>query len=203
MKLYDRHKGLCRVSNLKHLVLTVPTVAHIDRAYVSWLRGCFRKLRRRQVFSRAWRGGVYTIETTYKADRGWHVHIHALIDGEYVPQSVIKAHWHDITGNAYIVSIQVARRAREVLKYVLKPSQELLARPWALREFLVAMHGSHLVSGWGRWYGVTADDDHGPWCCVFCGGLEFSRLVVPGSVNVSGIPLVRWDYGTCRWMLHG
>jgi hypothetical protein len=51
------------------------------------------------------RGGFYAIEPIHKG-RGWHVHIHAILDADYLPQAELSRLWHEITGDAYIVDIR-------------------------------------------------------------------------------------------------
>jgi len=69
--------------------------------------------------------GLSTLEITYNATEGWHVHRHIALDGSmYIPQVLLTVLWLDATRNAgRIVDIRAlrgARWAREVVKYVSK-----------------------------------------------------------------------------------
>lgn len=155
---------------------------------VSWARACFSRLRQRKVFKAAWLGGVYTIEFTYTKAKGWHVHIHALVDGRYVPQEVISKVWFEITGDSDVVWIARAKKSRQVLKYILKPSLELLDDPCALDDFLTVVEGRHLVAGWGKWYRVSERQLAGELVCPVCGSdnIEFLRWEIVGCRDPPG-----------------
>lgn len=154
-RLFEAHRHLTGRPNLKHLVLTFVNVQGLSWQYLEWVRGCFTRLRRRKLFRQSWVGGVYAIEFTYTKAKGWHVHIHALVDGRYVPQAVIAGVWRGITGSAEVVWIERAKSSRQVLKYILKPTMELLDSPDVLDNFLTVTEGRHFVSGWGKWYRVS------------------------------------------------
>ena len=153
--LFNAHKRLAGRPNLKHLVLTFKNVDGLTWETVDWVRNCFTRLRNRKLFKNSWRGGVYAIEFTFSKLKGWHIHIHALVDGDYVPQAVISQVWKQITGSSDVVWISRAKSSRQVLKYILKPSHELLDDTEALDNFLTVIQGRHFVSGWGKWYRVS------------------------------------------------
>lgn len=62
-----------------HLTLTVQNITNEDQQFVRRLRRAFGKLRHRKIWKTNVRGGVAGIEVTNKG-KGWHPHIHALID---------------------------------------------------------------------------------------------------------------------------
>ncbi|GAI61212.1 unnamed protein product, partial [marine sediment metagenome] len=101
--------------SLKHLVLTLKNVPGLTWSSVDQVRQYFTRLRHRQLFKAAWRGGVYGIEFTWTGDKGWHIHIHALIDGDYIPQAVISRHWFEITGDSQVVWITRSKNSRQAL----------------------------------------------------------------------------------------
>ena len=92
------------------------------------------------------------MEFTYSATERWHPHIHALVDGRFVPQAAIAVAWKQITGSSDVVWLRRADRSKQVLKYILKPGDDLLDDPAALDNFLTVIADRHFVSGWGRWY---------------------------------------------------
>ena len=178
-RLFELHKDLCGRPNLKHLVLTVPNVDHLSREVINELRGAFTKLRRRKAFRGAWRGGVYSIEFTFSQATRWHVHVHVLIDGRYLPQPYIKRVWGEITGGRRDVWIGMASNPRQVLKYILAPGSDLWREPAALRELMEATRGVHLTCGFGIWYLVRGLSPRGELVCPFCGSRHISIEVVP------------------------
>ena len=68
------------------------------------LKEAWKKLRRRAPYKEVWQGGLYTIEVVNKG-RGWHVHLHILVEGGYVSQRLLAADWKELTGD-YIVDIR-------------------------------------------------------------------------------------------------
>lgn len=186
VRLFEAHKRLTGVKHLKHLVLTIKNVPGLTWRSVPEVRRSFTRLRHRRLFKTAWRGGIYTIEFTYTGDKGWHIHIHALIDGAYIPQAVISKHWLDITGDSQVVWITGAKNSRQVLKYVLKPTRELFDDSVALDNFLTAIAGKHLVAGFGLWYRVTEKQLQGEFCCPKCGSTNIKLC----GRRVAGTPFV-------------
>jgi len=188
-RLANAHERLTGQPNLKHLVLTFKNTPQLSADTIPWMQQCLTRLRHRKVFARAWRGGIYAFEFTYTKAKGWHPHIHALVDGDYIPQAVISKAWKEVTGSSDVVWIERARNSRQVLKYILKPGAELLGDPVALDNFLTVIHGRHLVSGWGRWHRVTERWLMGDDLCPFC-----------GSENLETVGLVVWSHYYGRWV---
>lgn len=172
--LFDRHSRLMSTPNLKHLVFTVQTSSHIDRAYVKSLVAAFNKLRRKVFYRHSWRGGVRQVEFVYTPQGawefdhkkhkffhktpGWHVHIHCLIDGKYVPQAKIAKDWQQVTkGQGTIIWIERAKNPMQALKYVLKPDSELLETGEAFYDLLDAIQSLHLVAGFGAYWKVKGE----------------------------------------------
>jgi len=199
--LFDEHSRLARVAGGKHLVLTLKNIPGLGPQRwpngkvmdaVDWIRSCFTRLRNRKFFKRAWRGGIYSIEFTWSIDEGWHVHIHAFLNGQFVPQSVISEVWERITGNSKVVWIKAKGSMKEVLKYILKPinftasglrmvvGDEEIAL--ALDDFLTVTEGKHLVSTWGEAWDLKAGAieqgrglsyaDGGTRACPMCAGYQ-------------------------------
>jgi len=179
----------------------------------------------RKRFREAWRGGGYAIEITWNARYGWHVHLHSLVDGGYVPQAEIAAAWAEVTGDGRIVDIRAVRNPRQVFKYILKPNEDVLTQPDLFRELVDTIEGSRLFQPWGTWSGnhrpVDADDgdlDDGPgrldegtpglagvdaMRCPYCGGRNYRSTVWREDVDVSHVPLLRRGDNGTGWVLDG
>lgn len=174
MRLFDRHEKLMSVPHLKHLVLTVQTSVHISPELVRSIVGAFNRLRNKVFYRKSWRGGVrqvefvYTPQNTWEFDHrrkqffrktpGWHIHIHCLIDGKYVPQDKIAKDWKVVTkGLGTIIWIERAKNPMQALKYVLKPDLEILQCPEALDGFIETIQSLHLVSGFGLYWKVRGE----------------------------------------------
>lgn len=128
----------------KHVVLTCRNSDNLTKERVQWFKDCFSRLRARVFckqrtdchfdedpvtgqpsdrYSYAWLGGFYGIEVT-KESKGWHLHLHALVDCRFIDAVLLAREWADICGQEVaIVKVKDAREKsylQEVLKYVVK-----------------------------------------------------------------------------------
>lgn len=127
----------------------------------------FRRLRQTPEWRRWVRGAVATIEVTLGGNvRHWHVHLHFVWDGEYIPHAVIKRLWRQITGDSYIVDLKAIRGKRAAVHYITA----YIAKPMAVQgwtdeevqEYASAMHGRRLLSTSGSFHNPESDDDTEP-----------------------------------------
>jgi len=146
--------------SVRFLTLTLkhsdtPLSNQIDRIYA-----CFRHLRRAPFWQAKVQGGAAVLELTHGwKDDLWHVHLHCLLQGGYVRHADLKAEWHRITGDSYIVDIRPVgspeHAARYVTKYITKPvPNTVIRKPEPLREMLSACSHRRLVLTWGTWRGL-------------------------------------------------
>lgn len=109
----------------KHLVLTVRNSTTITKQYVRWFKDCFTRLRRSAVWQPV-RGGLYSLEVTNEG-RGWHLHMHILIDCNYVDISALTQRWAAIVGQDFAISkikdVRGKDYVKEVTKYSVKGNQ--------------------------------------------------------------------------------
>ncbi|HYU02097.1 MAG TPA: hypothetical protein VEK85_17135 [Gemmatimonadales bacterium] len=134
-----------------------------------------RKRPRRVVWWRHYvRGGVAFLEVTRNVDSGlWHVHLHALCAGRYIPTRAddnalgglrLSDVWRRCTGGrSYVVDVRavddVDAAAAEVSKYASKPLDgAILSDVDAAAELIRGMAGRRLCYTFGGWrgYGLTA-----------------------------------------------
>lgn len=175
-----RKRQYIKMKNPVFITLTEKNVLTIDKKYFSGLRRRVTKLRHRDIFDKC-EGGFYGIETTYNSDtKTWHVHVHMIVDTEYIPQAELSEAWEDITGGSYIVDIRKINNAekagKEVAKYIVKPG-EFLQDPELVNEFLNAVKGARLVSTFGKYHNIQFEDEDDcglPDCS--CGLNEWHRL---------------------------
>ena len=167
---------LSKMSHPVHIVLTVKNVKHIDKAYFTWLRGCFTKLRHRRLFD-GMRGGGYTIETTYNSRAGsWHVHLHILADVNWISQRELSSTWESITGSPVVWIRAVGCRGgqtlekavREIAKYIVKPG-DFLNEPDLVNEYLAAVKSMRLFQVFGDFLGMGSDVEGFEWPECWCG----------------------------------
>lgn len=114
-----------QVQQPKHVVLTARNTATITKEQVQKFKAAFAKLRRRKAFKN-WRGGFYSLEVTNEG-RGWHLHLHALIEARFIPADVLATEWGKLIGQDFaIVKVKDCREKsylQEVCKYAVKGSQ--------------------------------------------------------------------------------
>lgn len=147
--------------DVRFLTLTMkhspdPLSAQIDRIY-----SCFRRLRRQPFWLKAVTGGAAVLEVKHShRDNLWHVHLHALLDGSYLPQAAVKAGWYRITGDSYVVDIKPCRDPEKTASYLTKYITKsvpgtILGKPDQLAELITSFAGRRLVLTWGTWRGLA------------------------------------------------
>jgi hypothetical protein len=160
---------------LRFVTLTLRNDRDLDQA-VHRIRKAFTRLRHRRFWSSRVSSAAYAIETTYNRDTGeWHVHLHLVCEGRFIPQAELSAEWLAVTGDSYIVDVRAVTSPREgvkeLVKYTLKDAG---VPPRQLQEAAAVLHGRRLVGVVGRLYGVwneqkqAAQGHNEPWLCEVC-----------------------------------
>lgn len=148
----------------RFLTLTLAHRQETLREMFTRLHAYIKELRDQHFWRKAVWGGIFGFEVTRNTKTGsWHCHVHAIIDGEFMPQAVLKAAWQKITGDSFIVDIRAIpdrhKAARYISRYVAKPIDCSAWLPADLREYATAMHGRRLLQTFGNAHNVKADDD--------------------------------------------
>ena len=155
----DRRKILTfwnlRISQPKHLVLTRRNETGVlTQSLFKHTMASFARLRRCDVM-RECKGGCVSMETTHEG-RGWHVHLHALLDARFVDVKAVAIDWGRLMGQDFaIVRIDDLRTkpyAQEVLKYVVKSDDMVRWRPERILEFIRACRGVRFFRVFGSLY---------------------------------------------------
>lgn len=160
-------KGLKALENCndpRFLTVTLKSRNESLRRQLKQLTRCFAKLRRSAIWKAHVTGGLYVIEVTYNHQTDlFHPHLHAVVDGHYFPQPLLKGAWKVATGDSEIVHIaRTGKRealARYLSKYVAKGSD---AKEWPrlrLAEFATAIHGLRLVQTFGSLHAIKLSRD--------------------------------------------
>ena len=143
----------------KHVVLTVRNSAAITKDYVQWFKQSFSRLRRTK-FARNWRGGFYRLEVTLEK-KGWHLHLHALIDAGWIDARRLSETWAKIVGQEIaIVKVKDVHNREylaEVTKYTVKGSQLAGWQPEQIAEFIDAFQGVKTFGVFGSLYGKRTE----------------------------------------------
>lgn len=156
------------LATCRMITLTLKADQGSLKARLDRLISCFRLLRREEQWSEAVSGGIYTIEVTRnERTNNWHVHLHALVYGKYLPHGRLKRLWLKVTGDSEIVHVRAVESSKKaawyVAKYATKPTDPMAWAPSKVREWLSTMHGRRLVSVIGECHGwkesVKKNDD--------------------------------------------
>ena len=157
-------------SRASHLILTLKNVE--DKDYRRYVYPKFREYIRRffdhPEIRPHIRGGIRSIETkhlikgkvyhrrdgrAFVGDGSWNLHMHALVDMDFIHKFKVSRIWKEVTGDSYIVEVKAKRNGIaalvEVIKYVLKPPNLGDAKSYA--RYLKVTKGLRLLSTFGTW----------------------------------------------------
>lgn len=160
LRLYARiHHVTGLMDAPRLLTLTLRSTQTPLRDQLKRLTSAFAKLRRSKVWKAHYGGGISVIEVTYSRQTGlWHPHVHAIIDGDYVPQKRLSATWEAITGDSPIVDIRLVRSRQQACRYlcsyVSKASDPTKLPPERLHEWHAATTGSRMLNTFGFAHGA-------------------------------------------------
>lgn len=131
----------------------------LDRLYAA-----FRSLRKTDVWKTCVRGSIAVVESTMgRSVRHWHVHLHVLFDGQFLPHAQLKKAWHECTGDSYIVHLKAIHGRKSAVHYIAayvgKPAEINRLTEEEIREYTTAMHGRRLLSTAGNFHNPKEDDD--------------------------------------------
>ena len=155
----------------------------MNRGHIDELKKWFTRLRHRK-FCRNWRGGFYSVEVTNEG-RGWHLHLHVLVDARWIDAAELARQWAVVTrGFGKIVKVKDCRRndyLAEVTKYTVKGSELARWTPSQISEFIRAFNGVRTFGVFGSLYGKRTEfaewlksiRDHKPKCECGCDKLRF------------------------------
>lgn len=170
----------------KHVVLTVQNLPNITKAHIQEFRRWWTNLRRSK-FARHWHGGFYSLEITNEG-RGWHLHLHALINAHWIDAVGLSVAWNKANnGLGRIVKVKDGREKnylKEVTKYTVKGPQLAAWPKEVICEFLDAFDGVRTFGVFGDLYAkrtlfaewFKAVRDQKPLCkCGACNLLYFDE----------------------------
>lgn len=147
------------ISQPKHVVLTVVNLTDLTGAHIDEFRKMWHRLLRSK-FAENWIGGFYNIEVTNEG-RGWHLHLHALVDARWIDAFGLSAQWTKATnGLGRIVHVRDARGKNylaEVTKYTVKGVQLAAWTPEQIATFVRAFEGKHCFCVFGSLFGKRTE----------------------------------------------
>jgi len=186
-QIYSHYKKILKNrSNLKFLTLTWKPVQVQDPKIVRKIGKALTRLLHRKRYARAWKGLFATIECKKTPSGMFYYHIHAIIEGSYVPQAQISRDWSNVSGFPIVWVKQIRRTKNRALRYVLKYVLKgmLFEDPRDRSSFKTSMKGVRLIRSYGSFYDSEyRQGQHVYFPCPGCGAikswvvLEFCDLV--------------------------
>jgi len=78
-----------------------------EEALIARINQCFHKLCRDRFWKRSVTGSCLFVQSKWEADtRRWHVHLHIVYCGSYIPVKWLSKKWLEITGDSFVVWIR-------------------------------------------------------------------------------------------------
>lgn len=181
----------------RFVTVTIKTTDLTLKEGVDKLYRCFALLRRTKLWTDKVLGGCAVCEVKPKdGGIGWHPHLHAIVEGKYIPLKPLRKLWMQITGDSFIIDVAYGKSpehaARYVSKYITKPFDDGTTRtPHRLHEAILALTGRRLVTTFGTWRGakLTQYVPTGTWIKV-CGLGEL--MVFARAGRPDAIALLKW-----------
>lgn len=124
------------------------------------LQKSFTRLLKTRLWQDRVTGGVAFLEVKYNAvTNRWHPHVHAIVQGRYIPHADLKQAWLLVTGDSFIVDIRLVCSHSSILHYVTKYCSKA-HRPADFPDFIhlceaiLCLQGRHLARTFGDWRGT-------------------------------------------------
>lgn len=163
------------ISQPKHVVLTVRNVDTISREYVQWFKDCWSKMRRSKL-AQHWKGGCYSLEITNEG-KGWHLHLHALIDCRWIDAKSLAQTWANLVGQDFsIVKVKDCRQGdylKEITKYVCDGQELARWSDYEIVAFITALKGLRTFGVFGSLFGQRAEFKR------YCEGIQADKFECP------------------------
>gem|GEM_PF-5883342 len=183
----DYQKEIEKMEHPKFLTLTLKS-QELSRDLLRRIRLAFTRMTHRKKWLA--KGGFYVIELGSLKDNGlWNIHIHAVMDSEYMPQGWISKVWLESTGDSMVVDIRQVRSYRYAIwyltKYVGKPIEMNREMTEPERNYVNAvLKGSRLIQRFGNCIHVRIEKHKT--ICRKCGAIN-SYI----SVEIELLPSIR------------
>lgn len=148
-----------QIGEPKHVVLTIRNTDKLTKKHVQKFKQNFSRLRRRK-FAANWRGGFYRMEVTNEK-KGWHLHLHALVDCGWIDQRKLAEAWASIVKQelaiVHVRDVHSRDYLAEVTKYTVKGSQLSGWDAEQIAEFIDAFDGVRSFGVFGSLYGKRTE----------------------------------------------
>lgn len=144
---------------VRHVVLTLRHRAMPLSDQITRIYRCFSNLRRNNGWARYCTGGAAFLEIKLGAAGDWHVHLHCVVEGRFMPHGVLSGLWLAATGDSDICWIGAIPERSGVRGYVAKYAtkaydRSVLANESMLQEAILALRGRRACLTFGAWRGI-------------------------------------------------
>jgi hypothetical protein len=195
-------KDKLETDTARFLTLTLQSTTEPLAELLAKLTRDFAALRRTKLWRNKVTGGVAFFELKWLVPTNrWHVHLHALVQGRYVPHADLSKTWLRITGTSHIVHIRIAADNAHVThyitKYASKPLDPTVVRvPDRLDEAVVALKGKRLCMTFGTWrgYKLTDPPESGTWIQLGTLAEILERAQTSDPVAMAALDALRIEY---------
>lgn len=203
-----------RLQNLQWpLWLTLTIKNRHDLSVVDDLKAAWKQFRRRKLFTDRTKGGLWSLEVTERG-RGWHPHLHAMLDCEWLAHDTpppargdspahiaekityakaeLASVWGECIGQEIGIALAVRKSGfeavRELLKYCVKGS-DLLETTLPIADLIRMIDSGRTISTFGSLRNgklpPEPDDDRPALACSDCGA-EKSWLPSDVASRIAG-----------------
>ena len=170
-RVRSRLEELCRSTKpdkhyrLRFLTLSVSNDTDA-RELAKHLVRSFRNLRRRKWWADRVRGGCSVLEVT-GSPGSWHVHIHAILESQYLPWSDLHTLWKSISGGlgVWINNISPSAATGYLAKYLTKAPDS----PDITLDLNDALRGFRMFQPFGEWHNKLKPPPKKSYPCPICG----------------------------------
>lgn len=152
--------------SLRFLTLTIVNRDRLLKSDIDKIRYYWKRLYSLKAIKSRIKGGLYVIEITNKG-KGWHIHLHLIVEGDYIPQSYLSNQWHRITGDSRIVYISSVKNHFNCFRYI---SGYLLKSPIvgdSGQILSMVLSSVRIINSFGSWYRIRRQKALFP--CPNCG----------------------------------
>jgi Replication protein. len=220
MKLKKKYSPIVKkMRKPKFMTLTWENVPILTSKVLDKIHKDVSNFLRRKGIKEHVRGGIYALEVTHKGN-GWNIHVHFLIDMDYIDQKRISEIWLKVTKNSPIIdirSIYLKKNGRKIpynrlnnegdrnraklsaLNYVLgymKKKPDLMNN-YQFAMYIWACFNRHLIHSFGSFYGVTLPISEGfTLICSNCGSCDWIPFLywIGDKEGFERYKSILWDY---------
>jgi hypothetical protein len=172
----DKMEAIVRASrgpnagSLRFITLTVKNRPDL-RDGISFLLDCFKRFRKSAFWKNYVRGGLYVLEVS-GTRKDWHMHLHILVEGEFIPQRLLSSQWATVSG-APIVWIEQVKGLRDTVGYLTKYLSKRSVPDDCADELAAVLHSQRLFQTFGTWHNLVKVIPKMRCKCPKCGGVRW------------------------------